>query len=248
MEDLQKIGLAIDGKLNMDSDDVEAILAGRRTDMLRLENLSADGFHIPLLDAKLSLVSGTDGKPQLMLHPIYAEPLMPSFLTDSEAEKLERGEMANLSKTITDDEGHKKEVLIEFDKETNEFIVVDTERIEAPDGINEVPLTFEQKEKFRKGKEVQVEDGTTVQYSAADREGMRSDRLLLIASILIDGGVTWAFFKGMKAIAGKPQEKEPGRDFAEAMKKMTEAEARERLPSVTAESDNEEEASQVITR
>jgi len=245
MEDLQKIGLAKDGKLAMDADDVEALLAGRRTDMQRLENLTAEGFHIPLLDAKLSLVSGPDGKPELRLHPIYAEPLTPSFLTDTEAEMLEMGEAVNLSKTIKDDEGHEKEVLIEFDKDTNEFIVIDTERIEAPDMINEVPLTANQKEQFRKGKEVAVDD-TAIQYSASDSKGLRSDRLLLIVSILIDGGVTWALYNGLKAINGKPQEKEPGKNFADAFKNMTEAQAREKMHAV--ETENEEEVSTSISR
>src|ERR1700744_5432763 len=117
----------------MDIDDVTALLSGRRTDMLRLENLEMDGVSIKQLDAKLSLKQDKDGTIGLMLHPIYREPEVPSFLTDTQAEMLEKGDVLNLQKQIFDDEGNAREVLIEFDKDTNEFIITDTERIQAPD-------------------------------------------------------------------------------------------------------------------
>ena len=55
MEELESIGLAKWGKLLLDEDDLQALLRGRRTDMLRLENLRFEGLHIAQLDTKLSL-------------------------------------------------------------------------------------------------------------------------------------------------------------------------------------------------
>ena len=70
MEELQKLGLAQNGRVELDQDDLEAMLSGRRTDMLRLENLSSDGMRIDVLDAKLSLREQPKGGLELLLHRI----------------------------------------------------------------------------------------------------------------------------------------------------------------------------------
>jgi len=208
MEDLQRLGLAENGRLNLDKDDLAALLSGRRTDMLRLENLSADGVQIPLLDAKLSVKPNANGDLELLVHPIYRKAEYPSYLTDTEAEKLEKGEAVNIEKSIIDQQGRKREVLIEFDKETQEFIITDSERILVPDMVNSQYLSLEQKERYRKGKEVQLPDGTTFQYSGTEAKGMRSNKLALIASIVIDGGLSYVLYKGLNALFGQKQDKE----------------------------------------
>lgn len=233
IEDLQKIGLAENGKLHLDSDDLNALLYGRRTNMLRLENLNSEGFNIPALDAKLSLKPDADGNLQLLLHPIYKEAKSPSWLTNTEAEELEKGEMVNMEKTIFDDEGSLKDVLVEFDKETKEFIITDTEKVQAPDKVNNEPLTAEQKERYRKGKEVELSDGTRFQFSAADPKGLRSNRLQLIASIVIDGGLSYVLYKGLNALFGHKQEKSAevnnSKGFEAAMREMEEQEQKRGL-------------------
>ena len=50
--------LAKDGVVLLDVDDLNALLAGRRTDMLRLEHLELDGVHIEALDAKVFFCAG----------------------------------------------------------------------------------------------------------------------------------------------------------------------------------------------
>lgn len=238
MEDLSKLGLAPGGRLQMDEDDVQALLTGRRTDMLRLENLYLDGFHLPALDAKLSLRRDPEGNVGLLAHPIYKQPQPPAYLTDIEAEKLEKGELVNVQKTIADGEGDKREVLVEFDRETNEFIIVDTEQVTTPEAINGIPLTAAQKERYRKGQEIETGDGTRVQYSATDKRGIRSDRLKLIASLLIDGGITYMVFKGLNAIFNKPQQQEPGRNFDKALAALPKGQQTVQAPA-TAEDEKE---------
>lgn len=248
MEELQKLGLADWNVLHIDDDDLAALLAGRRTDMLRLENLEQQGLHIPALDAKLSLRRNEDGKVELLAHPIYKFAEGPEYLTDTEIESLEKGEAVNVVKTIRDDKGAQHEVLVEFDQDTNEFIVIDTGKVQAPDEINGAPLTKKQKESYRKGKEVETEDGTTIQYSAKDKQAIRADRIALIASVLIDGGVSYVLFKGLNALFNKPQHKEPGRNFHKALDKLKNAEANQVAPTVKPEQGEDEEQAETISR
>jgi len=248
MEDLEQLGLVKNGKLLLTKDDLTALLSGRRTDMLRLKELEMDGIAIKELDAKLSLNLNKDGSVGLLLHPIYREPEVPQFLDDTQAEMLEKGEVPNLRFTITGDDGKPKEVLVEYDKDTNEFIVSDTDRIQAPDEVNSKPLTEEQKKKYRKGEEVETADGTTIQYSATAKQGIRSDKLALVASILIDGGVSYLLYKGLHSLFGKEQDKAPGKNYNQALKNMQEKEGRQQSTVLQPGEDFEEEASQTMSR
>jgi len=197
LSDLMKLGLADESGQKLDKDDLALLLSGRRTQMLRLENLVSDGLRIRQLDAKLSLKPNAEGSLDLLVHPIYKQAQDLSFLTGTESEKLEKGTVPNIEKTIFDDEGNLKDVIIEFDKETNEFIVTDEARILAPDRINGQYLSLDQKERYRKGKEVELEDGTKVQFSATDKNGVRSNKLMFIASMLMDGGLSFVLYKGL---------------------------------------------------
>lgn len=203
MEELEAIGLARDGKILLEESDLEALLAGRRTQMLRLENLAAEGIHIAALDAKLSLKSDASGNLELLIHPIYRKPQHKGYLTDGEATLLEKGEMANIVKELSDTNGNRSEVLIEFDRDTNEYIITDTDQILVPERVNGEALTPDQKERYRKGKEVELDDGASFCYAATEREGLRSNKIALVASILIDGGLSFMLYQGLNALFGQ---------------------------------------------
>jgi hypothetical protein len=149
--EFEKIGMAKSGRLNLHDEDIRALLSGGRTGMLRLENLVADGIHIEALDAKLSLKQMEDGKAALLVHPIYRRPEYPSFLTEDEAEKLEKGEAANIVHFMFDEEGKPRDLLIEFDKDTNEFVITDTAKILVPDMVNSEYLSLDQFSIYRDG-------------------------------------------------------------------------------------------------
>ncbi|WP_345948991.1 DUF4099 domain-containing protein [Mucilaginibacter sp. PAMB04274] len=229
LAELEKIGLAKDGKLQIEPGALQALLAGRRTEMVRLADLSMDGFHIAQLDAKLSLRPDANGKPELLLHPIYKEAEYPEFLTDVEAEELQKGQAVNIRKIIKDEKGKPKDILVEYDPETREFIITDTEKIIVPDLINNEKLTMEQKERYRKGKSVELPDDTIIQFSGGDSHGIRSNKLALVASILVDGGLSFMLYKGLHALLGEKQdEKERARmspGYRQALEDMREQNA-----------------------
>ncbi|RVT99711.1 DUF4099 domain-containing protein [Mucilaginibacter limnophilus] len=203
LADIARLGLSNNKGINLQETDLQALLAGRRTGIIRLENLQAEGVHIPALDAKLSVQPASDGSLELRIHPIYKEAPYPEYLTDVEAEKLQRGDTVNISKTIFRDNSP-LDILVEFDRETNEFIITDTDKIIIPETVNNQPLTYEQKEHYRKGKEVQLNDETTIQFTGTDRQGVRSNKLALVASIIVDGGVSFMLYKGLEALFNKP--------------------------------------------
>ena len=212
MKDLETIGLAAGGQLLLNVDDLKALLSGRRTGLLELRDLEAENIKIKSLNAKISLQPNAEGKVDLIIHPIYRKAVKPDFLDETEAQQLQKGEVDNFLKTTVDNLGNKKEMLVEYDAETKEYIVSDTEKILAPDMVNNEFLTAAQKENYRKGKEVQIADRTKIAYSAVDRHGIRSNKIMLIASVLIDGGLTYMVYKGLNALFNqKRDQKEAGK-------------------------------------
>lgn len=202
LEDLAEIGLKKNGQLLLEEADLKALLSGRRTQMLQLEKLEFAGFKIDSLKAKLQLVTGADGKPELLLHPTYLQSTPPSYLTEKESWALETGDEQSLEKEIVDSSGQRKRVLIEFDPETNQFLETDQDKLEAPEEVNGQPLTAEQKARYKKGQEVEVPDGTKLQYTATNREGLRANRIGLILSVVFDGGISYLLFHGLKTLTG----------------------------------------------
>jgi hypothetical protein len=252
LEDLEKIGLAKNGRLILAEDDLRALLSGRRTDMVRLANLTAEGIHILAMDAKLSLKQNTGGNLDLLIHPIYRKAEYAEYLTDTEAEMLEKGEAANILKRLSDTQGNETDILVEFDTDTNEFIITDTEKIMVPDFVNNEKLTLEQKERYRKGKEVELKDGTKFQYSGTEKKGISSNKLALVASILIDGGVSYLLFKGLNALFSEKSDQKDrthyGKGYHQALKDMQAKEKEEKEKGHAMEFQNKNEYSRGYSR
>lgn len=224
--ELKRVGLP-----ELNREDMNALLSGGRTGIVRLSNFEEDGIRVLNMDAKLSLQQNAQGGVDLLYHPVYREITEPGYLTDTEAEKLMDGELANLDKVIEID-GQKKEVLIEFDKDTNEFIITDTERILAPDLINSEKLTPEQKLKFKKGKEVELSDGTKFRFTNTDPNGIRSNKLHLVASLIIDGGMSYLLYKGLKALSNRKEDKvseDYSRGYYNALEDMNVRQVKDRM-------------------
>ncbi len=235
LHDLGSVGLVSDGRVLLEEADLKALLSGRRTQLIRLENLEFAGIKIASLNAKLSLVTGADGKPELLIHPTYLRSIAPAYLTEAETWALETGDEISLEKDIVDGNGQKKRVLIEFDPETNQFLETDEEKLQAPDEINGQPLTAEQKAKFKRGEELEIPDGTKIKYTATTPEGIRANRRALIASIIFDGGISYLLFHGIKALLGQKHDAasaEQSQGFKDAVKEMKKQQDNEPAPKL----------------
>jgi hypothetical protein len=200
--ELEELGLASKGKLLLEKSDKEALLSGRRTSLQQLSDIKDGSLHISAIDVKLSIKPDAAGKLQLQAHPIHKYPQQPAALTELEAVQFVSGQIDILHKTVPGADGKQKEVFYEYDSETHEFIESDPLQITVPDRINGEEVTPAQRERYRKGKEIELSDGTNLRYTGVDPDPVRSNRLMLVASILVDGGLTYLAYHALKAFRG----------------------------------------------
>ncbi|WP_312352565.1 DUF4099 domain-containing protein [Sphingobacterium siyangense] len=118
-------------------------------------------------------------------------------------------------------------VVYEFDKETNSFVALNSEDILVPEEVNGMPLSEQQKQKFKKGQVVELPDGTVVQTSPAKSQSnfLHSNRKLLVASVLLDGGLSFFLVKGIQLIhemsnRGNQEKQEYNKGYRDALAKI----------------------------
>lgn len=85
--------------------------------------------------------------------------------------------------------------LYEFDKETNSFVSISDKEIQDIQSINGIPLTPDQKRKYKEGETVDLADGSSIKASPKSSSGVASNRWLLVASVVLDGGLSYSFIK-----------------------------------------------------
>jgi len=222
LNELEKLGLYKNGGFSISPENIDALLAGRTTDMLSMAGLNIDGFAIRQLDAKLSLNRNPDGTVQLNIHPIYREPQWHPLLSDDEEKALIAGEKQVVIKEQDLDGNKKKKIIIEYDDLTREFVAYEPDEVQVPIRVNGEELSEKQQEAFRNGEVVELKDGTKIQHSATDNKGIRSDRKRLILSVLLDGGISYLVFRGINNLKGsfEPQTKGYSEGYNRALTDM----------------------------
>ncbi|TDO01393.1 DUF4099 domain-containing protein [Sunxiuqinia elliptica] len=125
------------------------------------------------------------------------------------------------------EQSKKKEhaVIYEYDPETKSFVSLPQEYVKHIEEINGMPLTEEQKRRYKEGKKLTMPDGTSVQASPASTDLIRSDKNLLILSMVLDGGLSYMLYRGVKAIENKgkkmqQRENEYSKGYEDALKKV----------------------------
>lgn len=201
--ELEKLGLYVQGRILLSRDNINALFAGRRTEMTNFKDLKFDGLSIPELDAKLSLKRNSDGSVSLNVHPIYKVAKNHELLDEDESEKLKKGEIDNIAKEQQVEKGKIRKLIIEYDEQTKEFISYDPENVQVPLKVNSEKLSDEQKEQFKNGQIVQLSDGTRFQHTALNPQGIRSDNKRLALSILFDAGISYLIYRGIQALKNK---------------------------------------------
>lgn len=208
MQDLKIFGIYREGKFTIPEEQVRALRNGRMTDIVELKNLKGKDMEIESLPARLSIVRGNNGEPSLRIDPVYREPNSHPQLSDDERQRLIRSEIANIKKSYLDRDGNVQTEIIEYDKETKQFMGFDPRNVKAPDAVDGQKLTPEQKKKYKEGEVVELADGTEFQISTVDKRGIKSNRGGLILSVVLDGGISYLLITGIQRMLGKKSKEE----------------------------------------
>ncbi|WP_232835096.1 DUF4099 domain-containing protein [Pleomorphovibrio marinus] len=222
MQELRLFGIYKDGKFTIPEEQVRALQDGKMTDVVELKDLKGKDIHIESLPARLSIVRGTDGNPSLRIDPVYRFPDSHPKLSKEESERLIRGDIANIRKNYVDREGNVGTEIIAYDKATRQFMSYDPRVVQAPEAVNNEKLTAEQKRKYKEGETVELSDGTQFQFSTVDRKGIRSNRKGLVLSVLLDGGISYLLFTGVRRMMGikSSEEQSYSKGYQDGLKKM----------------------------
>ncbi|MFC4143525.1 DUF4099 domain-containing protein [Pedobacter mendelii] len=182
--ELSRLGLYENGKHLLSSEDITALLAGRRTSLVNLKNLIGEAFTIESLDVKLSLHHSERWGDEIMLHPIYREITLAKGMSQEELWPILTGEQTNLVKVVHDSErGTEHTLVFEYDAETKEFISYDPSLVQVPFQVNGEKLNEKQQQDFRRGAIVELTDGTKFQYMSSLPKGIVSNRSALIIAM-----------------------------------------------------------------
>lgn len=233
-DDLKRVGLWKDDKAALSQEDLRAMLAGRRTGLITLENIQADGFLIKRLDVKLSLHRSGNGWVSLQAHPIHHKIQEHPLLTEKDMKLLTEGKVASIGKAVEGSDGKVQNLIFEYDEGTKEFISYIPKQVQAPERVNGELLTDEQKTAFQMGKPVELSDGTTFQHRASEPNGILSDRIALVVSVLMDGGISYLLLRGLRNLLSnnKPQKDEYTASFKTALAAMERQQAQKNMPSL----------------
>jgi len=182
--ELSRLGLYENGKHLLSPEDITALLAGRRTSLINLQNLIGEAFTIESLDVKLSIHYSERWGDEIMLHPIYKEIKLAKGMSEEELWPILTGEQTNLVKSVHEAEtGNEHTLVFEYDAETKEFISYDPLLIKVPYAVNGEKLNQKQQQDFSQGVIVELADGTKFQYRSSIPKGIASTRSALILAM-----------------------------------------------------------------
>lgn len=151
-QQLELIGLSKKDILNMPPRTYKVLMSGNRTSLIRFNKLNVPGLEGGSLDAKLSLERKPGNSVAIRFHPINQMPKNTFDLTKEEIEKLKNGETNFIEKQLPNGKNH----LVGIDNQTNEFIAIAKDAIEAPKKVNGIELTEKQIVDFKEGKDIKV--------------------------------------------------------------------------------------------
>ncbi|RYE22258.1 MAG: DUF3945 domain-containing protein, partial [Sphingobacteriaceae bacterium] len=155
-----------------------------------------------------------------------------AYYLQTEVEDLQNGKVPNVLKEVKEN-GKQKTVFIEFDKETNEFLKIDSAKVIAPESVNDQLLSEAQKKRFREGLEIELRDGTQLQATGKNTKGILSNRNLLVLSVLLDGGVSYLLLKGIQALEGKQKQLQYNKGYNDALDKVLKEQKQRNIPLST---------------
>lgn len=174
-EDFSKLGMDKASVLSLPQSTMNALLSGNRTSLIRFEKVKLNEEQTTILDAKLSLKQKNGGELSLLVHPINEKLYKTWGLSEKDIRYLKGTDLSFLPARVQKD-GKTIDAMVTYDKTTNEIIAIDKQKLRAPDAINNVNLTPQQKEDFLAGKKISVK-GKTFSLNPHNEWGIEATEL-----------------------------------------------------------------------
>ncbi len=151
------LGIDKDAVKRLPQNVLKALQSGNRTSLIQFNDFKVSENAEPIkLNAKLSITTDPDGKPKLKIHPINLEANNYLGLTEKEIAHIKKDPLNVIPKMVLDKKGELIDSFVSLDGTTNEYIAVKRESIKAPEAINDITLTEQQKNDFKNGKPIQI--------------------------------------------------------------------------------------------
>lgn len=163
--DLQKIGISKSDVLSLSKNNLEALLSGKRTELLHLNCTDAKGEKFDI-NAKISLYRKEDNSVGVKIHPVRQNILNDIGLKEKDINKLKDGDI--ISKSINNEK-----YLIQLDKETNELLRTKQKSIIIPSYILNEQINSKQKETLKNGGIIELNSGDKVRLDLNSVNGVK---------------------------------------------------------------------------
>ncbi|MFC3560166.1 DUF4099 domain-containing protein [Pedobacter jamesrossensis] len=208
LSQFEALGIYRDRQLLLEPEEISTLLSGRRTTLISLHELKGADFSIERLDARLSLHRQPTGAVELLIHPIYRNARAHPLLNNQEMQELISGSKSFIGKAVEREEGVAAMYNIEYDQSTRDFVGYYVSKVQAPERVNGMLLSEEEKSAFQRGELLELSDGTKLQHRATEPKGMLSDRKALVLSVLLDGGISYLLLRGINSLSGTQEQRD----------------------------------------
>lgn len=151
------LGIDKDAVQKLPQSVLKALQSGNRTSLIQFNDFKVSENSQPItLNAKLSISTDAGGKPTLKIHPVKLEANNYLGLTEKEIDYIKKDPLNVVPKMVLDKKGELIDSFVSLDRTTNEYIAIKRESIKAPEAINDITLTEQQKNDFKNGKPIQI--------------------------------------------------------------------------------------------
>lgn len=176
--DLKKVGITKNDILNWNRFNLEALLSGKRTNLMQLSVIDKHGEKFDF-NAKISLYRKEDNSIGVKIHPIRQNIINDLGLKEKDINRLKDGEV--IAKNIN---GEK--YIIQLDKDTNELLRSSIKSIKIPSYILNERISNKQKETLKNGGIIELSNGDKVRLDLDTVNGVKFLNYDLEQKIIFD--------------------------------------------------------------
>lgn len=163
--DLQKVGISKNDILSFSKQNLEALLNGKRTNILHLHCTDTKGESFDF-NAKISMYRKEDSSIGVKIHPVRQSILNDIELKEKDIYKLKQGEV--ITKNINNEK-----YLVQLDQETNELLRAKQKSIIIPSYILNEKVDSKQKETLKNGGIIELKNGEKVRLDLNSINGVK---------------------------------------------------------------------------